>query len=367
MYLDGRPVLHIVDGARRFSAAGFLTKVNTESIWEAIIMCWSSVYTGLPHCVRVDEGSQFRKIFAELSAIHDVQVKRSGVQSHHSLGVGERYHKQLRDTYLKLRLDYPKVQRQVLRALVFKATNDTLGPEGIVPSALVFREFPSLRSFQGPVIPRPSPAERASAAQNARRLMAKYLAQSSVKRAMHHQTPQAADRTYQPGDEVLIWRENIDENRIGQCLGPYKVISFDASARIVLVQKEINYPYERYSIMQVKPFLRPIEYANRFVSSVASAFSTFLTPPDSFPVHITEVIDNNDPRTNSNEMKAAISREVKDLLRRGTFKVTLRTELPDGANEFTARFVLAVKSNADGQVKYKARYVIGGHRDTLKH
>ena len=33
---------------------------------------------------------------------------------------------------------------------------------------------------------------------------------------------------------------------------------------------------------------------------------------------------------------------------------------------FTARFVLAIKSNADGQIKYKARYVIGGHRDRLK-
>ena len=37
-----------------------------------------------------------------------------------------------------------------------------------------------------------------------------------------------------------------------------------------------------------------------------------------------------------------------------------------GANALTARFVLAIKSNADGQVKYKARYVIGGHRDRLK-
>ena len=30
--------------------------------------------------------------------------------------------------------------------------NDTLGPEGIVPSSLVFGEFPSLRSIVGPII-----------------------------------------------------------------------------------------------------------------------------------------------------------------------------------------------------------------------
>ena len=45
----------------------------------------------------------------------------------------------------------------------------------------------------------------------------------------------------------------------------------------------------------------------------------------------------------------------------------LKEELPDGANALTARFVLAIKSKADDRIKYKARYVIGGHRDKLKH
>ena len=81
---------------------------------------------------------------------------------------------------------------------------------------------------------------------------------------------------------------------------------------------------------------------------------------------MTEVIKDNDPRAKSPEMKSAISSEVRDLLKRGTFKVLLKEELPDGANALTARFVLAIKSNADGKIKYKARYVIGGHRDRLK-
>ena len=38
-----------------------------------------------------------------------------------------------------------------------------------------------------------------------------------------------------------------------------------------------------------------------------------------------------------------------------------------GANGLSARFVLAIKSNADGEVNYKARYVIGGHRDTMEN
>ena len=81
----------------------------------------------------VEEGSQFRKIFAELLALHDVKLEKSGVQYHHSLGVGERYHKLLRVMYRKLKLDPQSAQRQVLLALAVKALNVTLGLERIVP------------------------------------------------------------------------------------------------------------------------------------------------------------------------------------------------------------------------------------------
>ena len=85
------------------------------------------------------------------------------------------------------------------------------------------------------------------------------------------------------------------------------------------------------------------------------------------PVRLTEVIPKDDPRANSEEMLKAKLDEVSDQLRRGTFKVILKSELPDGANALTARFVLAIKSSTDDKIKYKARYVVGGHRDILKN
>ncbi len=75
MYLDGRPVLHIVDAATRFFAAKFIPKVTTDAVWEAIVSCSSSIYTGLPQCVRIDEGTQFRSICAQLAAFHEVEIK----------------------------------------------------------------------------------------------------------------------------------------------------------------------------------------------------------------------------------------------------------------------------------------------------
>lgn len=48
--------------------------------------------------------------------------------------------------------------------------------------------------------------------------------------------------------------------------------------------------------------------------------------------------------------------EIHGLIKKDVFGVKLRHELPDGP-----------KSKADGTIRYKARYVIGGHRDSLKH
>ena len=381
--------------------------MSTESVWEAIVLCWSSVYTGLPDNIIVDEGSQFRKTFAELATLHDVNLQKTPVESHNSLGIGERYHKPLRDTYRKLKVDYPSMQRQLLLALSVKAMNDTLGPEGTVPSALVFGEFPSLRSVSEPIIPRPTLAERAEAALRARRYMSQHLARAKVKRALHHKPPPATDHTYEPGDEVLVWREKQVEHRIGEWLGPYTVVTFDAASKVVVIQKDSESAHQRFSVTQVKPFLRPESAVTSFMRTLHASLLQFankeesqsdtLAPrqlllsstkvdheskmssqqqrssaidgdsPGIQSIQVTEIVDKDDPRSMCTEMHQAKMKEVRDLLQRGAFRVMLKEELPGGSNALTARFVLAIKSNADGAIKYIARYDIGGHRDKLKH
>ena len=66
-------------------------------------------------------------------------------------------------------------------------------------------------------------------------------------------------------------------------------------------------------------------------------------------------------------MLKPIYEEIRDLLRRGTFKIISREEVLDGAYVLTARFVLAIKSKKNGSARIKARYVIGVHRDILKN
>ena len=65
-------------------------------------------------------------------------------------------------------------------------------------------------------------------------------------------------------------------------------------------------------------------------------------------------------------MKAGIAKEEKLSMDAGTFKIILLEEIPPDAKILPGRFVLAIKSTKNNQIKYKARFVIGGHRDNLK-
>ena len=58
------------------------------------------------------------------------------------MGIGERYHVPLRNTYLKLHQEHPDVHADIILVIGTKAINDTLGSEGVVTSVLVFGEFP---------------------------------------------------------------------------------------------------------------------------------------------------------------------------------------------------------------------------------
>lgn len=76
----------------------------------------------------------------------------------------------------------------------------------------------------------------------------------------------------------------------------------------------------------------------------------------SAPVYITETLDKDVPWASFPEMR-------KERYYRGVLKVVLKRDLPEDANFMSARFVFAVKSTEDGEVKLKARYVIFGNLD----
>ena len=90
------------------------------------------------------------------------------------------------------------------------------GHEGLITPEEVLCQFPSLCSFLGPKIPRAILAERAQAALIARKSMAEAQAQLRLKRTLKQQSIKVNNRIYSLGDKVLVRREKIINNRIGE-------------------------------------------------------------------------------------------------------------------------------------------------------
>eukprot|EP00171_Calliarthron_tuberculosum_P007230 IDg7230t1 len=207
--------------------------------------------------------------------------------------------------------------------------NDALGPEGIVLSALFFDEFP-------PIV---------------------------------NSTEKTRTKLY-PRRQSPSMEEEIVNHRIGERPGPFVVENFEPERKIVHVRDKPN-STTPFNIAQVKQYLEPSDLSHSFMSEIRCHLSRVYsteehTADEGDSVFLTEIIDPGDPRAHSKDMLDAVRKEVKCLFERGTFKVIFREEVTTNANKLPGRFVLAIKSTEDGLIKFKARFVIGGHRDKFK-
>lgn len=236
MYLSSSPVLKIVDEGTHFSAACFLKKLSIESVWEGFIRCWSFIYTGLRNRILIDQGSSFWKRFNHLAKAAIVEVDCTGIEANSILGLAERYHGPLRNIYRKLRIFRQNVNAEKALACAAKAMNDTLGPEGLVPSALIFGEFPRVFNPSESNTTRLTNNERAELDQVARQEMEQQMVSLILKLALHHAVSPSSDRVYEPGYKVLVWREKMVNNIFTKWLGLFLIYSMNREKKLLYVQ-----------------------------------------------------------------------------------------------------------------------------------
>ena len=113
-------------------------------------------------------------------------------------------------------LVYPNQEKPLLFQTAITATNDTLGPEGLVPLSLVFGELPRVYTASGTQQPRDTLSERATMAHAARTEMHRVMAKMLVARGLRHSFPLAAGPVYGPGDQVFVWCEKVVNHRLGE-------------------------------------------------------------------------------------------------------------------------------------------------------
>lgn len=362
MWLDKKAVLHVVDTHTHFNSAAFLRGHTVEDVWNAFLKCWATIYVGFPEKIKVDQGSCFTSLrWEKLSTDVGTIMEYSGVESHNSIGSGERYHGPLRRVFNKIKHENPKMPRELTLSLALKALNDTMGPEGLVPTLLVFGtlpRFPTVESSNA------GQFERMNALESARKEYATITAELRIRKALMSRVPRTTDLVLHPGDQVRVFRETDKKYT-----GPYPVIRVDGK-QVFVIDKDKEKQFSLHQCIPAKDF-DDIASGQNHMETMHSMVKQFVSRPhhrESSPlqIHITEVLKPRDPRCSSPEATKAKQKEIAELIKRGTWKIVLMEDIPKNSNVMNGRFVMAIKDIETDKPFYKARFVVQGHRDREK-
>lgn len=175
LWLEGIPVLHIVDTHTNIQNAIIPNGKSSLELWEAFMEGWSTIYVGNPNRVRVDRDKTFTsKEWTKLAEEGGISIQLSPIESHNSIGQGETYHHHLRRIFNILHTAKPATDPDLLLRYAIKGINDTMGENGLVPTQLVFGCMPS---FPVTRLQTPKQKERMRLLRNARKEMATIVAE----------------------------------------------------------------------------------------------------------------------------------------------------------------------------------------------
>jgi len=132
MFIDSKPVLHVVDIATSFQAAKFIRNMTAKEAWDALRACWIDTYVGPPDVIVSDAGKNFTADEFKASArIMDIKIEEVPVEAHHSIGKVERYHAPLRRAFQVISDDLrgQDISDALILQMAVKAVNDIAGPD----------------------------------------------------------------------------------------------------------------------------------------------------------------------------------------------------------------------------------------------
>lgn len=246
LYLEGKPVLHVVDSATSFNAARFLKDMSAKSAWDTLRECWIDTYQGPPKYVVHNAGKNFSlNEFRQQAKSLVITVKEVPVEVHNSVGLVERYHAPLHRAYQIIcdEFQHEKTTKEALLQMAVKAVCDSAGPNGIIPTLLVFGAYPRMTEDDPPS---ESVAMRAKTIQMAMKEIQRLRAERQIKGAL---TMRNDHDTYSTLNlpinfDVRMWRENKGWT------GPFKLVSTDNKTCVI----DMTHGPTKFRITAVKPY-----------------------------------------------------------------------------------------------------------------
>jgi hypothetical protein len=170
-------------------------------------MCWIDTYLGPLDLITHDARKNFvSKEFKQYATIMGISIKGVPVKAHNSIGIVERYHGLLRRAYQIIMTEIPDIDKEIGLQMAFKAINDSAGPEGLVPTLLVFGAYP--RMVESDALS-PTVIQRAAVIKKAIAEIQKLQAERQIADALNMRNGPNANAIHDllPNSPVLVWRE----------------------------------------------------------------------------------------------------------------------------------------------------------------
>ena len=188
------------------------------------------------------------KEFKQYAANMGIIVKNAPVEAHHSIGMVERYHEPLRRVYSIISNEIPGIKPNLALQMSFKTINDSVGPNGLVPTLLVFGAYPRMTELDAPS---PSITQRAMAMKKAMDEVRKCTASRQVNDALNTcNGPSTASVHDLPiNSPVLIYREG-KASQSGEWKGPYNLLSIEGESVII----ELPHGPTKFRSTSIKPY-----------------------------------------------------------------------------------------------------------------
>jgi hypothetical protein len=128
-------------------------------------MAWINTYVGPPDFIITDAGKNFMsKEFSQFATSVGTTTVSVPVEAHWLIRAVERYYAVLCRAYLIVRDETLDALSDAALQMAVKAVNDTAGPDGLVPTLLVFGAYPRMMEYDPPAL---SIAQRAMAIRKA--------------------------------------------------------------------------------------------------------------------------------------------------------------------------------------------------------
>lgn len=139
------PVLHFVDEATRFQAQFRLSDLRAGSIWSSLRGSWIDAYLGPPDVFVHDSGSNGLARFFQADAdILSISCKAVSIEAANAMTNVERFHQPVRQAFGIIEAECPSLSFDDCLQTALKSVNDSVDPEGLVPTLLVFGGYPRL-------------------------------------------------------------------------------------------------------------------------------------------------------------------------------------------------------------------------------